>query len=442
MLRLFKSPGRRKAEKRLEEETKEIQRMRDDVLRRKKEEDVIRAEEIAHNALKQEEERKNEERLTEYNRQRGLIMDKTEQGASNHDHGLPVLGLVDLMEATPAGAGYLENTVISCEPPPDRALNIARLRTFIPRNDFARMNFSDIPPFVLQEEYTNFPITDAMTKEQFSQLRQFVHVSDVFIHYVPMDSFMSTTAVVNLQLNDFRKLDNSVMRMYKLTHAGSYNVLFTLDYCVEKKDLHNLTFSISSNLSSFRPGASWAAVKVILTLTHMDFPKKSNIQRTMGVLHLADSDLKSYITDPRYSDGVIDPTALSMIRDSYKRGEIENVVAPKSEKREVTIAQTVTGGVNQDQNVMDLMMEMRENALRKERAKNGVMKSALKKPESDSGKSLVPRVATSEDENDVTSDEIDPQESHSQVSEETEPTITLEKRKEKLPMGMRAVNWG
>jgi len=323
----------------------------------------------------------------EFMRRKGAIMNNTEMTSEKVDFSMGTMGLVDRLEAHPAGK-LLKNVVISNEPPPDRELNIQRLRRYKPQNDFAKMTLSDVPLIELNSEFLEFPITDAMTSDQFSKLKNFVLVSDVFFHFIPMDSFFSVSSPVMFQINDFRKVDNTRMRDYPLTHSGGYNILMSLDYCVAKKDMHHLSLSVSTSLNSFRKGTIWGAIKVILTLSHMDFPVKSNIQETMGVLHLADSDLQEYISDPRSSDGVITPQALMLLRQHYKRGEIENINAPRDDKKEVNVAATVVGEDIGSVNARDLLSGMRQNYLEKERervqiqnapAPHAPLKSALSK---------------------------------------------------------------
>lgn len=322
-----------------------------------------------------------EEEGREKDRRKGIIMDKTEQGVEKFDLNLDTMGLVDRLEAHPAGK-LLKNVVISNEPPPDRELNIHRLRRFKPQNDFAKMTLSSIPAIRLSSELMELSIVEAMTETQFRDLKAYVLVSDVFIHYIPLDSFFSQSSPVNFQLNDFRKTDNTVMREYPLTHSGGYNILMTLDYCVAKEDLKHLSLSISTSLSSFRRDVAWASCKVLLTVSHMDFPVKANIQETMGVLHLADSDLTDFISDPRSSDGVITPQAMTLLRGHYKRGEIENINNPRDDKKEVNTAKTIVGESQGDVDVRDLMADLRQQGLAKARTglPDGPPKSAMKKP--------------------------------------------------------------
>lgn len=418
--------------KRKEEERKRVQEAKERELRQKEAERVEQEERKAR-------EKNERERHEEDQRRRGAIMDVVESTAQVVDFAQGTMGLVDRLEAHPAGKA-LKNTVISNEPPPDRELNIQRLRTFKPQNDFAKMSLHDVPPVELSREFIEFPITDAMTRTQFEELKDYILISDVFFHYVPMDSFYSRSAPVIFQINDFRKVDNTCMRRYPLSNTGGYNILMSLDYCVAKKDLHHLSYSVSTSLNTFRKGASWGAVKVVLTLSHMDFPVKSNIQETMGVLHLADSDLQEYISDPRHSDGVITPQALNLLRGHYKRGEIENINLPRDDSMEVNTAKTVLGEDNGSVDVRDLMYEMKQKALT--RAREGThMDGHISKKSSMKKHKRVETVSSISDDDEL-KDPPEVEVGSQTVESHSDDTMEMPKRSDSPPRGVRAVNFG
>jgi len=379
-----------------------------------------------------------EEKTEELARRRGMVMDKTEQGGGKIDFTQGTMGLVDRLEAHRAGT-LLKNVVISNEPPPDRELNVNRLRRFKPQNDFSKLTLGEVPAFNLTDEFMEFSIVDAMTSDQLSSLKDYVLVSDVFIHYVPLDSFYSISAPVLFQLNDFRKVDNTCMRQFPLTHSASYNILMTLDYCVSKRDLHHLSLSISTSLNSFRKGVSWGSAKVILTISHMDFPVKANIQETMGVLHLADSDLQEFVSDPRSSDGVITPQALSLLRGHYKRGEVENINLPRDDSKQVNTAKTIVDNYDPSVDARDIMSELRKTALMSARDedKPKPRKSSMKKTSRYRNESST---VVNDDSDDLGNlEEINIGDSFS--NEESEESIELPRTTSPMPKRMSSVNF-
>jgi len=133
-------------------------------------EQKLRAEELQRKSNAEEEEKKQmalrekvtleqKERADEYERRKGYVMDKTEISNEKIDFTQGSMGLVDRMECHQAGT-FLKNVVISNRPPPDRELNLARLRTYQPSNDIKKLSLGDIQPIDLSDKYVEFPITN------------------------------------------------------------------------------------------------------------------------------------------------------------------------------------------------------------------------------------------------------------------------------------------
>jgi len=328
--------------------------------------DAVRAE---HDQLVRVKERDADEKQ----RQMDEVIGKTEVSTNRVDFQHGVMGLVDRMEAHPAGKLF-GGAVVSNKPPPDRSLTLSKLRTYQAPNDMSRLVLGDIDPIDLKGNVVDISLTEAMSPRQFKDLKPYCLVSDVFIHYIPMDTFYTMSFPVDFYLNDFRKVEDNTVRHYPLSHSVGYNLLFTLDYCVRKEDLKLLTLAISSGINTFRPGIAWGTVKIVVSLISMDFPIKANMQKTLGVMHLADSDLQDFVSDPRRSDGVLTPESLKLLKSFYKRGDIENILQPLDDTKGVNTAATVMNHVGPESDVADLMRDMREEALR--RAREGVVQQS------------------------------------------------------------------
>lgn len=307
----------------------------------------------------------------EKKRQLDEVKGKTEVSTNRVDFTQGVMGLVDRMESHPAGRLF-SGAVVSNKPPPDRALTLSKLRTYQAPNDMSRLVLGDIEPIDLKDNTVDIALTEAMTIEQYKSLRPYCLISDVFIHFVPMDTFFTTSFPVDFFLNDFRKVEDCVVRHFPLSHTVGYNILFTLDYCVRKEDLKLLTLAISSGINTFRPGIAWGTVKVVVSLISMEFPIKANMQKTLGVMHLADSDLQDFVSDPRRSDGVLTPEGLKQLKAFYKRGDIENIHQPLDDSKDVNVAPTVMNHMDQSTDVAEVMRAMREAALERSRPRDSV----------------------------------------------------------------------
>lgn len=416
-------------------ELKEEMKRKEDELRRiqerkKEEEDKKLSDHDTRNRLK----KKDEERKV------GLILSNMEQGSLTYAEELPRMGMVDRLEAHPAGK-LLKNAVISGRPPKDREQNIERLRHYKAKNNIDTLTVEDLPDIELTGDHLMLSMRDALTDEQYESMGKYVLISDVFVHYMPMVSFMSVAHTVNFSICDFRATDDAIVRGYPISHTTGENVLFTLDYCVAKRDIHEIALAISTSLNAYRAGVQWGAIKVVIQMHHMSFPIKANMQETLGVMHLSDTDLKDYVSDPRFSDGVLTPQAFQMLKESYKRGEIEDLTKHVNDKKEVNLARTEVNALDPETGVMDLMRDMREKALIRQREQNEPVRKRedavrLKPSLKNTVRPMSPSV-----KDDTDDDDLAPEDSHSVVSNETEPTLTLVQRKEGAQGKMRAVNF-
>jgi hypothetical protein len=421
---------RAQEEREWKEKEKELKRMEEERARREKAEEMAR--EIS--------EREAEQAKTESDRRVGVLLSNIDHERTTYNLDMDVMGLVDRLEAHPAGK-KLQNVVISGKPPKDRAQNLSRLRTFQPKNDKAVMSLEEIPAIRLTDRCFLLSLKDAFSPKEFRDLKPYVLVSDIFIHYIPMDTFLSVSHPVVFNICDFRRIENEIVRGFSLTHTIGENILFTLDYCISKEDLDKICLSVSSSLDSFRPGTQWAAAKVLVSAIHMDFPIKSNLQSTQGVMHMSDSDLQDYITDPRFSDGVITPQAMKLLKDAYKRGEIEDTTKHTDDKMEVNVARTQAMAGEGSQDVGDIKAVLREAYLKKERERSNVKTegnpSGILKHKSEASSSKQKHQPQVQD----TDPELEPGHSISNQSSVADESFHLTARGEEHPTPMRAVNW-
>jgi len=435
--------SRRRKEKERERREEEQERKARERKRQDEQEELTRKESLKMNAekIREEEKRSEKEKKEEEDRRLGLLLSEIDHENTTFAQTYPVMGLADRLESHPSGKAF-RDAIISGRPPKDRERNIAKLRYFHADNDNAVLTLNDIPPVEISDKCFMFSMNEALTQEEFKSLKPYILVSDIFIHYIPMDTFLAVSHPVTFNICDFRRTNNEIVRGYSLTHTAGANILFTLDYCVSKKDLNKLCLSVTSSLDSFRPGTQWAAAKVVVSMSHMDFPVKSNLQKTMGVIHMSDSDLHDYITDPRFSDGVITPKTMQLLKDAYKRGEIEDSTKHTDDKMEINVAQTNVGENDGNTEVVDIMRNIREAHLKKER--ENAMASSKMTPRSALKKSSVP--SSSKDDKyrspSVNSDNEENDPTWSSRSSQTEETFKIDQRKDKGPSSLRAVNWG
>jgi hypothetical protein len=422
---------------------KRSKRVQEDEAKKRMLEDEMKQEQLARER-EREESRLKEKRMLESEdeketeRRRGEVMERTEVSQTKVDFTQGSMCLVDKLEAHQAGT-LMKYVVISNPAPPDREINLSRLRTYKAKNDIARVGLDRIEPFDLCKNYTDLSLINAIPFDALKSMKPYCLVSDIFIHYVPMDTFYTEAQTVDFFINDFRRVRNTAVRHYQLTHSAGYNVLFSLDYCMRTSDLKYLTLSISTNLDAFREGIAWGCVKVLISLMHLDFPIKANMQETMGVMHMSDSDLKEFISDPRGSDGVITNEALKMLKDSYQREEIENITKPRNDTKDINREATVVNMHNQSMAASEVIRNLRQNALALERQRNELPRSS---PDGPTPKSILKSAQTESDMEELMiplEGEMRPEDSQSNA--DSDPTIELPTL-QSPPSTRKAVNFG
>lgn len=278
------------------------------------------------------------------------------------------MSMVDRLDSHQKGSLF-KYAVISTEPPKNRGFIMDRLRTYKPPNDHLNVRLDDLPPLLLKDEYTEVNLSQALPDKKLGPRRPFCLIADIFIHYVPMDTFMSTQSTVEIMLTDGRKLEENVVRHASISSNTGYNVLFTLDYCVETADLPEMRLSISRHVSQFKKGKSWAMCKVLIGLDFYDIAKRSNIQESLAVTQFAETDLMEFMTDPRGADSVITGEALRQMRLAYASGDIENLTVPSDDQKKLSTAATIIGGGNSlgDVEAGEVISAMKLKALAVER---------------------------------------------------------------------------
>lgn len=305
----------------------------------------------------------------ELERRKGAIIKDLSTTSMKHDFSDENDTLASKLERHRAG-NLFKYAVISTAPPKDRGSILEKVRSFRAKNDVVLSSLDDLPAINLINNFTEFRLSQALGQVKLSSLPPYTIVTDVLVHYIPMDTFFAISHPLEIQINDFRKSEDTTVRHYTLTDKGAYNILFCMDYSTMTTDLEDMSLSFACNATGFREGKAWAAVKIIIRMSHGTFPQKANLQETIGVTLWAHSDLEDYLVDPTSMDGTISGEALKLLKQAYLRGDIEDLVTPRDNKKQMNLARTVVGesGANLPP---DLMIEsMREQALSEERKRS------------------------------------------------------------------------
>ncbi|QCF40769.1 movement protein [Entoleuca phenui-like virus 1] len=283
------------------------------------------------------------------------------------------VSMADKLDSHKAGSTF-KYAVIGTQPSEERTGIMNKLRNYKAPSKLQNFSLSDIPFIRLMDDEVEFSMKEALRSSNAQKHEDYCLIDSVLIHFVPLDSFLNDKSPITIQLNDFRRVNNTVARLATVDNTMSYNILFCLDYCVESRDLERMTLSFACPQKDFQPGVAWGAVKVIAQVKFMSFPVRMPVIETMAVAIFADTDLLEYEWDPREFDAVLGPQALQGVRQANKRGELENLTIAKNDRMEVGMARTLAMGSLEEEEPGEAIQALKNAALLRQRQANSTGK--------------------------------------------------------------------
>lgn len=290
----------------------------------------------------------------ERQRHRGDAMNESEVTRFRHGFEVGGVSLDDQFDSHKKGSIF-KYSVVAIPRPSDRGKFLDRVRTFRPKKDQSTISLDDIPGLDMVDDFNEFRLVDAVGEKSMREMNDYVMISEVLVHFTPLDTFFTEFVSLTLTIRDNRRMEQAEVRKAPFASNTSVNVFMSLDYCVKKSDLHRLTLALAGGPSHFRPGTVWGTVKVVVRMRHMTFPERGNLEETMACLQFAETDLRVFNADPRVKDVVLTPNALGEMQKRFQDGDIEDLTKARSDKRKVETAATIVQGVNENpiDNVLD-----------------------------------------------------------------------------------------
>lgn len=318
-----------------------------------------RSKSNSHNEVSNQRERDEEAHL-------GII--KRTADEESFASGMPseTPALHNKMESHRAGTLF-KYAVITNKPSDERKSLLDKLRSYKPQSTLTVLTLNDIAPVRMIGDAVNMSLSSIVSPEIMDNRDEYLVIDCILVHFVPLDSFVNDKSVVTIQVNDFRKTSSTVARQAKVDNTMGYNILFFLDYFIEKRDAGKMSLSFTCSTKEFQPGTAWGAVKVVAQLQTRSFPARLPLMGTLGVLLLSDTDLEEFECDPRSIDLVVTPEALFQLRNLRLRGEIENKTIPLDDKKGLNTAKTIMGDSYEDDDVASVIDNLKNVALNKER---------------------------------------------------------------------------
>lgn len=277
-------------------------------------------------------------------------------------------GLADKLDSHQSGTLF-KYAVIANKPSEERKGLLSKLRSYKPQTKVKALTLNDIPAIRLVGDCTEMSLSQVLDPDLLRDEGDFVLIDCVLVHFVPLDSFANDKSVVTIQINDFRKITNTTVRTARVDNTMGYNILFFLDYCIEKRDFDRMVLSFTCGTKEFQEGVAWGTAKVIVQLQFLSFPRRMPLLDTMGVVLLSDTDLQEFECDPREIDLVLTPEVIKRLKQAKSRGEIENRTVAQDDLKPIVTARTVLGDDYQESEVGSMVSKMKEVALLNERQK-------------------------------------------------------------------------
>jgi len=278
-------------------------------------------------------------------------------------------GLADKLDSHQSGTLF-KYAVIANKPSEERKGLLSKLRSYKPQTRVKALTLNDIPAIRLIGDCTELSLSQVLDPELLKEEGDFVLIDCVLVHFVPLDSFANDKSVVTIQINDFRKIANTTVRTARVDNTMGYNILFFLDYCIEKRDFNRMTLSFTCGTKEFQEGVAWGTAKVVVQLQFLSFPRRMPLLDTMGVVLLSDTDLQEFECDPRDIDLVLTPEVIRRLKQAKSRGEIENRTVAQDDLKPIVTARTILGEDYQESEVGSMVSKMKEVALLNERQRN------------------------------------------------------------------------
>lgn len=299
------------------------------------------------------------------------LRDETLKNVPEHEqrHVFPddTYSLIDRMDSHQKGRRF-KYAVISTQPVADQSGALNWLRGYKPKNEKANVLLDDISPLNISGEFAYVDLEQALRGYGEESRKEYCLISDVFVHYVPLIPFQSNSQAVDICIRDDRYAEPRIVRQARISGNVSYNILMSLDYCFQTKDLSDFKLTIACHQKSLKDGKTWAMARVIVGLSFFTMAVKNNVRETMAVIQWADSDLQEYVTDPTRIDMLVTAEGYKRLKQRKAAGELENTTEPEDDLMGMVTAATVINGTksSKDAPVSGLVQLMKSRAREQE----------------------------------------------------------------------------
>ncbi|BBI93119.1 ORF2a protein [Lentinula edodes negative-strand RNA virus 2] len=184
------------------------------------------------------------------------------------------------------------------------------------------LSFDDLPIYNLSKRSSSISISSPLSLALQKKDLHFCWLKEVYIFFVPTQSFSSSYSEITFELNDNRFVEESLVRSITFPSNVGINGHFSLDYSVFKDDLPMISFSVKCKNSYLKEGVVWGSLKLVIQTKFSDQALIVSTTRTAAILQMADTTMKTYDRDPNHLDLMFDDPDLEMMKKFAKQGRI------------------------------------------------------------------------------------------------------------------------
>lgn len=163
--------------------------------------------------------------------------------------------------------------------------------------------------------------------------KPYLLVSRITGEYVPLMSSTADYTDLHFTLEDGRLLDHqTIVQSNKI--PTNQNGMFELscDYCINVKDLSQLSLKYFLSRPVMKDGFQWGAVSLTIRMSESDTPFLTPKVEAMALIRAPYTTLEEYTKDPDHADVVFTSGQINQFREMYKSGDIVDVDQPKLER--------------------------------------------------------------------------------------------------------------
>jgi len=174
-----------------------------------------------------------------------------------------------------------------------------------------------------------------LQEESFS--KSYVQISRITGEFVPLMSSTSDYTELYFTLEDGRLLEHQVIAQSAKLPSNQNGVFeLSCDYCINVKDLKQLSLKYFLSRPIMKEDFQWGSVSLTIRMSEADTPYVTSKLEAMAVVRTPFTTLEEQQKDPDHADVIYTSGQIKTFREMYMRGDIADIDEPKKEKKKIS----------------------------------------------------------------------------------------------------------